>query len=102
VTFIYDAYGNQVERQAYDGSTSSIQRYVYDGWDTNKSGAIGTENFDQTFELNGANGLVMRRLIGAGFDLAGIPATGEMVLGPALADATIARKLQHQFTTCEQ
>jgi YD repeat-containing protein len=68
VTFIYDAYVNKVERQADDGSTSSIQRYVYDGWDTNKSGAIGTENFDQAFELNGSNALVMRRLFGAGFD----------------------------------
>ena len=48
--------------------TSGTERYAVDGWDTAKGGAVGTENFDVTLDLNGSNAVTGRRLFGAGFD----------------------------------
>ena len=69
VVYTYDAWGNRVSR-VQSGTTSSTERYVVDGWDTAKGGAIGTENFDMTLDLNSSNAVTGRRLFGAGFDAA--------------------------------
>lgn len=44
------------------------ERYVLDGWDTAKPGAVGTENFDIAMDLDGDNDVIVRRLFGTGFD----------------------------------
>ena len=62
-----DAWGNRIGR-TQTGSTSSTERYVVDGWDTAKSGAVGTENFDAVIDLDGSNNVMSRRVFGAGFD----------------------------------
>jgi RHS repeat-associated protein len=37
-------------------------------WDTAKPGAMGSENFDITLDLNSVNAVTQRRMYGAGFD----------------------------------
>ena len=68
VDYAYDAFGNRLERSVTDGSTSSTERFAYDGWDTSKPGAIGSENFDVWADLDGSNTITTRRMFGAGFD----------------------------------
>ena len=41
VTYVYDAYGNRIERDAWDGTTSTTERYGLDGWDPAKPAAVG-------------------------------------------------------------
>jgi RHS repeat-associated protein len=68
VTYAHDAFGNTVQRQAWDGSTTTTERYGQDGWDTAKAYPIGTENFDTWVDLDGSNNLTARRNYGPGFD----------------------------------
>jgi RHS repeat-associated protein len=68
VTYVYDALGNRIERDAWDGSTSTVERYGLDGWDTAKPNPIGNENFDTWVDLDGSNVIVTRRMFGTGFD----------------------------------
>jgi RHS repeat-associated protein len=68
VEYDYDAFGNRIERSATVGGTTTTERFVVDGWDTAKPGAVGTENFDAAIDLNGSNAVTARRVFGAGFD----------------------------------
>ena len=68
VTYIFDAFGNRIERDATVSGVSSVEKFVVDGWDTTKPGAIGTENFDTILDLDGAGNVTNRRLFGSGFD----------------------------------
>ncbi len=68
VTYVYDALGNRIERSAWDGTSTTVERYAYDGWDTAKPSPIGNEQFDVFIDLDGTNDLTMRRLHGPGFD----------------------------------
>jgi RHS repeat-associated protein len=67
VTYKYDAWGNRIER-GLPNSPANTERYVVDGWDTAKPGAMGSENFDIAIDLNSANSVTQRRMYGAGFD----------------------------------
>jgi len=68
VTYKFDAFGNRIERDATVGGVSSVEKFVVDGWDTTKPGAVGTENFDVAIDLDAAGNVTNRRLFGAGFD----------------------------------
>jgi len=65
---VYDAFGNRIERLAWDGATTTHERFVQDGWATDKPVAVGNENFDTILDLDGSNALVTRRVTGDGFD----------------------------------
>jgi RHS repeat-associated protein len=68
VNYSFDAFGNRLQRQATSGSTTTTERFAYDGWDTAKPGAIGSENFDVYADLNSSNSVTNRRLFGPSFD----------------------------------
>jgi RHS repeat-associated protein len=68
VNYNFDAFGNRLQRQATSGSTTTTERFAYDGWDTAKPGAIGSENFDVYADLNSSNSVTNRRLFGPSFD----------------------------------
>ncbi len=68
VTYQYDAFGNRIGRSEDDGIAVTEERYVVDGWDTAKPGAVGTENFDVVMDLDGDDDVIARRLFGPGFD----------------------------------
>jgi RHS repeat-associated protein len=68
VTYSYDAFGNMIQRQGWDGTTATTERYGLDGWDTAKPAAVGNENFDAWVDLDGSNNLVTRRVWGTAFD----------------------------------
>ena len=61
VTYAYDAFGNRIEREAWDGSTTTTTRYGLDGWDTAKPSPVANEAFDAWAELDENNDLVLRR-----------------------------------------
>ena len=65
---VYDAFGNRIERLAWDGATTTHERFVQDGWANDKPVAVGNENFDTILDLDGSNALVTRRVTGDGFD----------------------------------
>ena len=64
----HSAFGNRIERDATVGGTTTIEKFVVDGWDTAKPRAVGTENFDTILDLDGAGSVTTRRLFGGGFD----------------------------------
>jgi YD repeat-containing protein len=66
VTYVYDAFGNRIERDYWNGSTTAVERYGLDGWDAAKPPPVGTENFDAWAVLNGSSALVSRWAFGAG------------------------------------
>ncbi len=68
VTYAYDAFGSRIQRQGWDGTTTTTERYGLDGWDTAKPSPVGNESFDAWVDLDGSNDLVTRRVWGAGFD----------------------------------
>ena len=68
VTYKFDAFGNRIGRDAAVNGVSSVEKFVVDGWDTTKPGAVGTENFDTILDLDGAGTVTNRRLFGSGFD----------------------------------
>ncbi len=68
VTFSYDAFGSRIQRQGWDGTTTTTERYGLDGWDTAKPSPVGNENFDAWVEMDGGNTLTLRRISGVGFD----------------------------------
>ncbi len=68
VTYKFDAFGNRIERDATVSGTTTVEKFVVDGWDKTKPGAIGTENFDTILDLDGAGNVITRRMFGAGFD----------------------------------
>jgi RHS repeat-associated protein len=70
LTYVYDALGNQIERDAWNGSTTTTTRYGLDGYDPAKPTPIGNENYDTWVELDGSNNVVTRRENGTGFDQA--------------------------------
>ncbi|QDU23374.1 RHS repeat-associated core domain-containing protein [Urbifossiella limnaea] len=85
VAYTYDALGNRATRTAWDGTTTTTERYAYDGWDTAKPGAVGTENFDAWAEVDGSGTVTTRRAFGAGFD-APVAAVGGSSAGWYAAD----------------
>ena len=63
VTYVYDAFGNRIERDGWDGSTSTVERYGLDGWDPAKlANRVGNENFESWADLDSNNALTMRRI----------------------------------------
>jgi hypothetical protein len=56
-TYIYDVFGNLIEEDVYNGSTTTVSRYVRDGWNPDKPAPIGDENYDIYAVLNGSNAL---------------------------------------------
>ncbi len=64
VTYVYDAFGNRIENDTWDGTTTTTQRYGMDGWNPAKPSAVGNENFDTWAQLDGTNALVRRRETG--------------------------------------
>ncbi|MBY0459368.1 MAG: RHS repeat-associated core domain-containing protein, partial [Gemmataceae bacterium] len=68
VTYSYDAFGVLIERDAWDGTSTTTARYGVDGWDPAKGSPTGTENFDTWADLDGTNALVARRSFGPAFD----------------------------------
>ncbi|VTR91659.1 rhs repeat-associated core domain protein : YD repeat protein OS=Planctomyces limnophilus (strain ATCC 43296 / DSM 3776 / IFAM 1008 / 290) GN=Plim_1050 PE=4 SV=1: SBBP: SBBP: RHS_repeat: RHS_repeat: RHS_repeat: RHS_repeat: RHS_repeat: RHS_repeat: RHS_repeat: RHS_repeat: RHS_repeat: RHS_repeat: RHS_repeat: RHS_repeat: RHS_repeat: RHS_repeat: RHS_repeat: RHS_repeat: RHS_repeat: RHS_repeat: RHS_repeat [Gemmata massiliana] len=67
VTYVYDAFGNRIERDAWNGTTT-VERYAMDGWDPAKPNAVGTENFDTWVDMDNVNALTVRRMFGTGSD----------------------------------
>jgi RHS repeat-associated protein len=68
VTYDYDVFGNMIEEDVNTGGTTTVTRYALDGWDPGKPAPVGNENFDQLFQLNSSNGLVMRYVNGDNVD----------------------------------
>jgi RHS repeat-associated protein len=69
VTLVYDAWGNRIERlQWISGLGYATQRFMVDGWDPKKAGAVGTENFDVWAILNASNALTARHAHGGRVD----------------------------------
>jgi RHS repeat-associated protein len=64
VSYEYDVFGNRVSRTA----NGVVERFAYDGWDSAKPGAVGSESFDVWGDLDASNQLTTRRMYGAGFD----------------------------------
>ena len=66
----YDTFENGLERVLKDGSgtVTSDEKFVYDGCDTAKPGAVGNENFDAVMDLDASNNVTVRQMYGAGFD----------------------------------
>ncbi len=73
-TYTYDVFGNRIQKDVWDGTTTTTTRYAVDGWKHpvdgfNQPYALkGLENFDVWAELDGSNALVMRRVYGDGID----------------------------------
>jgi RHS repeat-associated protein len=68
VTYLYDAFGNQIERDAWNGSTTTVTRYGLDGWNPAKPTPVGNEDFDAWAQLDGSNALTERGVFGIGAD----------------------------------
>lgn len=68
VTYSYDAFGDRIERDAWDGTTTTTERYALDGWDTAKPTPVGNEDFDTWAVLDGSNALVNQYVSGPNFD----------------------------------
>ncbi|MBX9625017.1 MAG: hypothetical protein K2X82_14515, partial [Gemmataceae bacterium] len=68
VTYAYDGWGNRVSRAAWDGVSTTTERYGLDGWDTAQPPAAGNENFRAWADLDGSNALTSRRDFGGAFD----------------------------------
>jgi RHS repeat-associated protein len=68
VTYTYDAWGNMIERAAWDGSTTTTVRHGVDGWDPAQPVPVGNEQFNAWAELDNSNNLTMRRAFGFSFD----------------------------------
>ncbi len=73
-TYTYDVFGNRIQKDVWDGSTTTTTRYGVDGWKHPVDGfnqpypLKGLENFEVWAELDGSNALLMRRLFGDGID----------------------------------
>ncbi|MBN9517375.1 hypothetical protein J0H58_02475, partial [bacterium] len=85
-TYAYDAWGNLISRQAWDGSTTTTERYGLDGWDPAKPGAVGNESFDAWADLDGSGTLTARRGFGPGFDAPTVKVDGSGTASFYLAD----------------
>ncbi|MFO0852423.1 MAG: RHS repeat-associated core domain-containing protein [Gemmataceae bacterium] len=69
VTYTYDALGNRSSRSEWQsGGGTTVEKYAYDGWDTAKPGAVGTEAFDAWADLDADGNLAARRVFGGGVD----------------------------------
>jgi RHS repeat-associated protein len=72
VEYAYDAFGNRLRRTEWNGTGPgtivSDERFAYDGWDTAKPPAVGSENFDAWADLDASGNVTTRRLFGAGVD----------------------------------
>ncbi len=68
VTYVYDAFGNRIERAYWDGSTTTTERFGQDGWDPAQPAPVGTEKFNTWVDLDGSNVLTVRRMFGWQFD----------------------------------
>jgi RHS repeat-associated protein len=72
VEYAYDAFGNRLRRTEWNGTGPgtivSDERFAYDGWDTAKPPAVGSENFDAWADLDASGNITTRRLFGAGVD----------------------------------
>jgi YD repeat-containing protein len=78
VTFAYDALGNRISSQEWNGSTTTTTRYGLDGWDTAQPAPTGNENYNAWVDLNGSNAVTTRRMFGADF---GAPKASETSAG---------------------
>ncbi len=67
VTYSYDAFGVQITRQSWEGSTTTTTHYGRDGWDPAKPAAIGNEQFDAWVALDATNALLERYAFGPAF-----------------------------------
>jgi len=70
VEYAYDPFGNRAWRKEFNGSLTLIsnERFGYDGWNPSRGEAVGSENFDAVFDLDGADAKVLRRSYGDGVD----------------------------------
>ena len=68
VEYVYDVFGNRIQRSHDDGSTVDVERFAFDGGDTAKPRPIGNEQFDTYADLDASNNVTMRRMYGSGFD----------------------------------
>jgi RHS repeat-associated protein len=68
VTYVYDAFGNRIEEDYWNGSTTTVTRFGMDGWNTAKPTPVANENFDTWADLDRSNNLTIRRAYGPAFD----------------------------------
>ena len=68
VTLVYDAYGNTIEEDYWNGTSTAVTRYGLDGWNPAQPAPLGNENFNDWADLNSSNTLTMRRMFGPGVD----------------------------------
>ena len=68
VTYIYDAFGNRIEDDYWNGTSTTVTRFGMDGWDPALPAATGTDNFNTWADLNSSNALTVRRAFGTGID----------------------------------
>jgi RHS repeat-associated protein len=88
VTYSYDALGHRVGRVAWDGATTTTERYGIDAWDPAKPAAVGTEDADAWVDLDGTNALVSRRVWG--------PEVNEAVARQVAGGAVTGYAVDHQ------
>jgi RHS repeat-associated protein len=65
-TYVYDAFGNLFEEDVNNGTTTTVSRYVRDGWNPDKPSPVGDENYDIYATLNGSNALQTTYMNGDG------------------------------------
>jgi YD repeat-containing protein len=73
VTYVYDAFGNRIEEEVWNGSTTTVTEYGVDGWggansagSSGSSGAAGASGFNDWVTLNGKGAMQSRQLFGSG------------------------------------
>ncbi|OWK35326.1 Rhs family protein [Fimbriiglobus ruber] len=67
-TYVYDAFGNQIEEDATIGGVTTVTREGFDGWNPASADGAGNGSFDAWADLNGSDALVTRRVYGPGAD----------------------------------
>ena len=85
-TYAYDAWGNLVSRDGWDGAATTSARYGVDGWDPAKPGAVGNKAFDVWVDLDGGGSVVARRSFAPAFDAPQVAVDGSGAASFYLAD----------------
>jgi RHS repeat-associated protein len=86
VTYVYDAFGNRIEEEVWNGSTTTVTEYGVDGWGgaatsgTSSSSAAGAARFNDWVTLNGTGAVQARQLFGSGLNqpMASISSSGSV------------------------
>ena len=63
-TYVYDAFGNRIEKDVTISGTTTVTKFVLDGWDPAKGPPIGNENWDVRADVSSTGSLTSEYLRG--------------------------------------